>query len=91
MIALAQPLGGGSVGTTATGCGVISASSASVTCPSSCIRASTWLRRSKAASGFPMGSSFAGVCTSPASMAAWGSVRSAAFTLKYRRAAAWMP
>jgi hypothetical protein len=32
-----------------------------------------------------------GLCTSPASMAAWGRVRSTAFTLKYFCEAAWMP
>jgi hypothetical protein len=86
-----QPLGGGSEGVTATGWGKISFSSWSVMCPRACIRCSTWLRRWNAPSGFVIGSSFAGVCTRPASIAACGSVRSAAFTLKYRCAAAWMP
>jgi hypothetical protein len=55
------------------------------------MRCSTWSRRTTAPAGLAMGSSLAGVCTSPASMAACGRVRSAALTAKYRWAAAWTP
>ena len=86
-----QPFAGSAPGTTATGCAVLSASSWSVMCPRVCIRCSTWLRRFAAFSGWVIGSSLAGLCTRPASVAACGSVRSAALTLKYFWAAAWMP
>ena len=87
-----QPFGGSAPSARpATGWAEISASSWSVMCPRVCIRCSTWLRRIGAFSGLVIGSSLVGLCTSPASMAAWGRVRSAAFTLKYFCAAAWMP
>ena len=86
-----QPLGGLTPGTTATGWAEMSASSWSVMWPREFIRSSTWLRRICAFSGLSIGSSFVGLCTSPASMAACGRVRSIAFTLKYFCAAAWMP
>ena len=86
-----QPFGGSAPGATATGWAEMSASSCSVMCPRSCIRCSTWLRRVAAFSGLVIGSSFAGLCTRPASIAAWGRVRSTAFTLKYFCAAAWIP
>ena len=86
-----QPFGGSAPSATATGWAEISASSWSVMCPRVCMRASTWLRRATAFSGLTIGSSLAGLCTRPASMAACGRVRSTAFTLKYFCAAAWMP
>jgi hypothetical protein len=65
-----QPFGGSWPGATATGCAEISVSSCSVMCSRSYIRCRTWLRRVIAFSGLVIGSSFAGLCTRPASMAA---------------------
>ena len=82
MRASTHPLGGGSVGCTTTGCAETSANCCEVMCPRSCIRCSTSLRRVRAFVGSLSGLSSAGDCTRPASMAACGSVRSAAFTPK---------
>jgi hypothetical protein len=86
-----QPLGGACPGATCTGWPRNSSRWAAVMCPRLYIRCSTWSRRAVAFSGLVIGSSLAGLCTRPASIVACGSVRSAALTLKYVMAAAWMP
>ena len=49
---------------------------------SSAIRSSTTLRRSRDRSGFSVGSNAPGLCTMPASIAAWRRLSSLALTLK---------
>ena len=73
--------------------GVAAAASASAfgTRPTSAIRARTVLRRVRAASGLRVGSNAVGCWTIPASNAACGRVRSRAWVLKYRLAAASTP
>ena len=77
-----QPFGGEAPGLTLTFVASIVAASVAEMCPRVFIRSSTWLRRAIAFSGFAIGSSPEGLCTRPASIEAWGSVRSAAVMLK---------